>query len=82
MNQQFIQKMGSPPPTCALLFIRFRLSALDQEGWPIIYGTATLSLLHHRFQLGATLKTRARALMTDAAYRWYVAQARAPHHLL
>ena len=53
----------------------FRVTFADEEGWPIDYGRAELTLLTHAFPFGAALASRQQALMTHEAYRWYLGAA-------
>jgi hypothetical protein len=54
---------------------KFRLTFYDADEWPIDYGTASVSLRRHAFQLGVSLKTRPMSAMEAADYLWYLRTA-------
>lgn len=56
---------------------KFRLTFLDNDDWPIDYGSATVSLKAHSFPLGVSLRTKLQSRMTSANYLWYLKTAAA-----
>lgn len=53
----------------------FRVTFVDDEGWPIDYGRVELSLLTHAFPFGVALQSRQQSLMTREAFGWYLGVA-------
>ena len=54
---------------------KFRVTFYDSDDWPIDYGSASLALARHDFQLGVNLKTRPMSSMAAADYLWYLRTA-------
>ena len=54
---------------------KFRVTFYDSDDWPIDYGSASIGLTRHHFQLGVDVKTRPMSSMAAADYLWYLRTA-------
>ena len=53
----------------------FQVTFVDDDGWPIDYGTAAVALRRHAFPLGVSLQTKRASHVSDDDYRWYLTAA-------